>query len=127
LIALAQQGYEPKTVKTAWKQARNEDIGADIISMIRTLAIGSVLEPHEDRIKKAVNKVRAMQSWNKVQLKWIDRFEKQLLAETVLQIEDLDESPFDDAGGFEQLNKIFNNQLKQVILTINQNLYQQTA
>ena len=127
LVVLAQKGYEPKTVKAAWKQARNEDIGADIISMIRTLAIGSVLESHEERIQKAVNKVRAMQPWNKVQQRWIDRFEKQLLAETVLQVEDLDQSPFADSGGFQQLNKVFDNQLGQVIRTINQNLYPQTA
>ncbi|WP_236648847.1 type I restriction-modification system endonuclease [Spirosoma sp. 209] len=127
LIALAQKGYEPKTVQTAWKQARNEDIGADIISMIRTLAVGSALEPHEERIRKAVNKVRAMQTWNRTQQKWIDRFEKQLLAETVLQLEDLDRDPFTDAGGIRELNKIFNNQLGQVIQTINQNLYQQSA
>jgi type I restriction enzyme R subunit len=127
LIALSQKGYEPRTVQTAWKQARNEDIGADIISMIRTLAVGSALESHEERIKKAVNKLRAMQAWNKVQQRWIDRFEKQLLAETVLQLEDLDREPFADAGGIRELNKIFNNQLGQVIQTINHNLYQQQA
>jgi type I restriction enzyme, R subunit len=127
LIALAQKGYEPKTLKTAWKQARNDDMGADIVSMIRTLAIGSALESHEERIKKAISKVRSMQLWNKVQLGWIDRFEKQLLAETVLQIEDLDQSPFKEKGGFQQLNKVFNNGLPALIQTINQNLYQQTA
>jgi len=125
LIALAQDGYQPNTIKTAWKQAKNEDIGADIISMIRTLALGSTLESHEEKIKKAVNKVRTMQPWNKVQQKWIDRFEKQLLAETVLQVDDLNESPFADAGGFAQLNKVFDNRLGQVIQTINQHLYQQ--
>ncbi len=127
LIVLAREGYQPRTVGAAWKQARNEDIGADIISMIRTLAVGSTLESHDERIKKAVNKVRTMRSWNKVQQKWIDRFEKQLLAETVLQPEDLNESPFDDAGGFQQLDKVFENQLGQVIQTINQHLYPQTA
>ncbi|WP_338874894.1 type I restriction-modification system endonuclease [Spirosoma sp. SC4-14] len=127
LIALAQKGYDPKALKTAWKEARNEDIGADIISMIRTLAVGSALESHEERIKKAVGKVRSMQNWNRIQLKWIDRFEKQLLAETVLQVENLDEEPFKDEGGFSVINKVFNNQLGQVIQTINQNLYPQTA
>ncbi|GAB3552256.1 type I restriction-modification system endonuclease [Spirosoma fluminis] len=127
LIALAQQGYEEKTVKTAWKQARNEDIGADIISMIRTLAVGSALEPHEERIKRAVGKVRAMQPWNKTQQNWINRFEKQLLAENVLQVDDLDNEPFSDAGGFRELNKVFNNQLDGVIRSINEYLYPQTA
>lgn len=127
LIALATDGFEPKKIKAAWKQARNEDIGADIISAIRTLAIGSSLVSPETRIKKAVDTVRSMRTWNTVQLKWIGRFEKQLLAEMVLQVEDLDLSPFNDAGGFRQLNKIFENQLEQVILTINQNLYPLTA
>ncbi|AEI49713.1 type I restriction-modification system endonuclease [Runella slithyformis] len=127
LLLLDRDGYRPRAVGAAWKQARNEDVGADIISIIRTLAVGSTLESHDERIKKAVNKVRTMRSWNKVQQKWIDRFEKQLLAETVLQPEDLNESPFDDAGGFQQLDKVFENQLGQVIQTINQHLYPQTA
>ena len=50
-----------------------------------------------------------------------------LLLETVLQLEDLDQNHFADAGGVRELNKIFNNQLGQVIQTINQNLYQQQA
>lgn len=127
LIALGDQGFEPRVVKAAWKQAKNEDLGADIISFIRTLAIGSVLESHEDRIKRAVDRVRRMQNWNRIQQKWIDRFEKQLIKESVLQVEDLNQSPFIEDGGFQQLNKIFDKQLEHVINTINQNMYQVTA
>lgn len=127
LIALADEGFEPQIIQAAWKQAKNEDLGADIISFIRTLAVGSVLESHEERIKKAMNRVRSMQDWNKIQQKWIDRFEKQLVKESVLQIEDLNQSPFIEEGGFQQLNKIFDKQLEQVIKTINHNLYQETA
>jgi type I restriction enzyme R subunit len=126
-IALAQEGYDTRKVKTAWKQARNQDIGADIISFIRTLALGSSLQSREERVRKAVDKVRAMRPWNKVQQKWLDRFEKQLINETVLQVEDLDNSPFTDAGGFKQLNKTFDDRLEEVIKTINENLYQETA
>ncbi|PMD86533.1 type I restriction-modification system endonuclease, partial [Siphonobacter sp. BAB-5405] len=124
LMTLAQAGYEARNVKTALKAVRNEDIGADIISIIRTLAIGSTLESHEVRIKRAVNKVRALTNWNKVQQKWIDRFEKQLLAECVLQLEDLNQSPFSDAGGVEVLNKVFDDKLPLIIQAINQQLYQ---
>jgi type I restriction enzyme, R subunit len=111
----------------AWKDAKNEDIAADIISFIRTMAIGSSLVSHEERIQKAVNDIRQMKDWNKVQLKWIDRIEKQLLQETVLRVEDLNDSPFDDAGGFDRLNKIFEHQLTDVMNRLNNNLYTDIA
>ena len=104
-----------------------ESIAADIISYIRTLAIGSHLVSHEDRIAKAVNKVREMKEWNKIQIKWIDRFEKQLLKETVIRKEDLDKDPFNEAGGFKRLDKIFEHQLDDVLDTINDGLYTQIA
>ena len=123
MLALDQEGYNAPTLNAAWKAAKNEDIAADIISYIRTLSLGSSLISHEERVKKAVDSIRGMKVWNKTQLKWIDRFEKQLLKETVLRKEDLDEDPFDEAGGFERLNKIFEEQLEEVITQINQNLY----
>lgn len=126
-IALGLEGFDPKSLKAAWKEAKNQDIAADIISFIRTLAIGSNLEGHEERIKRAVNKVRTMRQWNKVQQNWIDQFERQLLAETVLQLKDLNEDPFKEHGGFQRLDKVFDHQLTEVINTINENLYIQTA
>ena len=51
----------------------------------------------------------------------------QLIQETILQKENIDEDPFADAGGFQRLNKIFENHLEQVIELINENLYKETA
>ena len=127
LIALAQEGFNETSLKAAWKDAKNEDIAADIISFIRTLAVGNALLSHEERIRKAMTQVRKMQSWTTVQEKWLDRFEKQLLKESVLQQKDLDEDPFSEAGGYQRLNKIFGNRLSEVIDTINENLYNQSA
>ncbi len=127
MIALDQEGYNETALNAAWKEIKNEDIAADIISFIRTLAIGSSLVSHEDRIKGAVNKIRSMKSWNRIQQKWIDRIEMQLIKESVLQVEDLDDSLFADAGGFKRLNKIFDNELKDLIVQINNGLYDETA
>ncbi|MEQ9101010.1 MAG: type I restriction-modification system endonuclease [Imperialibacter sp.] len=127
MIALDQEGYNSKSLVAAWKDAKNEDIAADIISFIRTMAIGSSLVSHEERIQKAVNDIRHMKEWNKVQLRWIDRIEKQLLQETVLRVEDLNDSPFDDAGGFDRLDKIFEHQLTDVMARLNNNLYTDIA
>ncbi|WP_232835101.1 type I restriction-modification system endonuclease [Pleomorphovibrio marinus] len=123
MLALDQEGYNTPTLNAAWKAAKNEDIAADIISYIRTLSLGSSLISHQERVKKAVDSIRQLKDWNKTQLKWIDRFEKQLLKETVLRKEDLDEDPFNKDGGFDRLNKIFEEQLEEVIAKINKNLY----
>lgn len=127
LIALDQDGFNEIKLKAAWKEAKNEDVAADIISFIRTLAVGNALLGHEERIRNAVKKVREMRTWTRSQQSWIDRFEKQLLKETVLQVEDLNREPFDRDGGFDRLNKLFENQLTEVINTINENLYNQSA
>ena len=127
MLALDQEGYNAKSLSIAWKDVKNEEIAADIISFIRTLSLGDALISHEEKVKKAVEKIKNTKPWNKVQLKWIERFEKQLLRETILKVEDLDESPFDRDGGFERLNKIFDNQLEVVVQQLNENLYSDIA
>lgn len=122
-LLLDEQGFNTKALNSAWKESTNEDIAADIISFIRTLAIGSHLISHEERIKKAVDKVRNMKNWNKIQEKWISRFEKQLLKETIIQKQDLDQEPFSEAGGFKRLDKVFENKLEDVLMTMNEELY----
>ncbi|MCC9073570.1 type I restriction-modification system endonuclease [Flavobacterium sp. F-65] len=122
-LLLDEKGYNEITLSTAWKTAKNEDLAADIISFIRTLALDTHLISHDDRIKNAINKVKNSRPWNATQLKWLDRFEKQLLVETVLTKADLDSKPFSDEGGFTKLNKIFENDLDNILSTLNENLY----
>jgi type I restriction enzyme R subunit len=126
-LELSQAGFDQKSLNLAWKEAKNQEIAADIVSFIRTLAINAELISHEERIKRAVDKVRTMQAWSRIQLNWLDRFEKQLIAETVLHRDDLDAEPFREHGGFTRLNKVFDEQLETIIDTINDNLYTQTA
>lgn len=122
-LLLDQEGFNAKTLNVAWRDVKNQDIAADIIAYIRTLALDIDLIAHEDRVNKAFEKVKTMKEWNKVQQKWLDRFQKQLLAETVLTKEDLDKEPFKSEGGFDRINKQFEQQLEEVINTMNDNLY----
>jgi type I restriction enzyme R subunit len=122
-LLLDREGYNDLTLNTAWKNAKNQDIAADIISYIRTFALDTDLVSHEQRIENAINKIKMLKPWNKIQLKWIDRFEKQLLVETVLTKADLDAKPFSDEGGFNRLNKIFDNELENILVVLNENLY----
>lgn len=127
MLTLDANGYNSRTLHEAWKNVKNEDIAADIISYIRTLAVGDNLISHDERIKRAVDKIRNLNKWNKVQEKWITRFEEQLLKEYVLQKDDLNKEPFKSDGGYKRLNKIFNQQLDKVLETLNEYLYAETG
>src|SRR5690606_39809652 len=97
-LMLDSAGFNSISLRHAWKAAKNEDIAADIISFIRTLSLGSDLVDHEIRIRNAVDKIRKSRTWNKTQEKWLNRFEAQLIHETILKKEDLDKPPFLEEG-----------------------------
>ncbi|QJP34327.1 type I restriction-modification system endonuclease [Nonlabens sp. Ci31] len=120
---LDQDGFNERHLQLAWKSAKNQDIAADIVSYIRTAALGEALISHEDRIKAAFAKVKQMKKFNAIQIKWLTRFEVQMLAETVLTKEDLDKEPFKSDGGFKRINKQFQEEVEQVINSINGYLY----
>ncbi len=125
-IALDQKGYTEKSLQTAWRDAKNEDIAADIISFIRQNALGDPLISHEERIKQAMKKIYAMKAWPKVQKSWLERIEKQLLQESVLDPDPekaFNVEPFKSRGGYKQLNKIFGGQLDDIVSKINYALY----
>ena len=44
-LELDQQGFSETTLRTAWKQAKNEDIAASIVGFIRQAALGDPLMP----------------------------------------------------------------------------------
>ncbi|MEH7223742.1 type I restriction-modification system endonuclease [Bacillus sp. JJ1566] len=125
-IALDQKGFTEKGLQTAWRDAKNEDIAADIISFIRQQALGDPLIDHEERIKKAMKKIYAMKVWEKPQKSWLERIEKQLLKESVLDPDPekaFNVEPFKSRGGYKQLNKIFGGQLDEIVSRINYALY----
>lgn len=125
-IALDQKGFTEKGLQTAWRDAKNEDIAADIISFVRQQALGDPLVDHEERIKNAMKKIYSIKAWPKVQKSWLERIEKQLLKESVLDPDPekaFNVEPFKSRGGYKQLNKIFDGQLDAIVSKINYALY----
>ena len=51
-LELDRNEFTEVQLNSAWKEIKNEDITADIITFIRQQAIGSPLISHEDRTKK---------------------------------------------------------------------------
>lgn len=123
-LTLDREGFTAKQLSTAISQLTNEEIAADIISLIRRYAIGSTLISHEARIRRAVTKLKNAHRFSRQELTWIDRMERYLLEESVLNVSVFDEdSRFRSAGGFRRLNRVFENQLESIVLELNEYLY----
>ncbi len=102
----------------------NEEIAADMISLIRRYAIGSALISHEAKIRQAVDKLKHAHNFSKQELNWIARMEKYLMEESVLNVTVFEEDGrFKAQGGFGKINKVFGNKLESIILELNEYLY----
>ena len=123
-LALDREGFTTQQLNTAISELTNEEIAADIISLIRRYAIGSSLISHEARIRRAVEKLKKAHKFTKQELSWISRMEKYLMIESVLNISVFDEdSRFRSSGGFTRINKVFSNKLESIVLELNEYLY----
>lgn len=123
-LTLDREGFTTQQLNTAISQMTNEEITADIISLIRRYAIGSTLISHEARIRKAVKKLESAHHFTKQELNWLKRMEKYLMEESVLNISVFDEdSRFKAHGGFNKINKVFGNKLESIVMELNEYLY----
>jgi type I restriction enzyme R subunit len=112
-LKLAEFHFHENTLHSAWKESKNEDIGATIIGYIRSLALGVELIPYEQRVDNALIKIKASQTWSKNQERWLERLAKQLKVNVVLDDESLNQAPFN--GGKEILDRQLNNKLDEVL------------
>lgn len=126
-IQLDELGFNETVLNTAYHQLTNEQIVEDIIGFIRQQALGNALMGHEQRIRNAMNKIENSKVWNVPQKKWLDRIEKQLLLETVIDRESFEQEPFKQNGGYDRINKIFEGQLGELLKNINEKLYEGRA
>ncbi len=114
---LDSNGFNEEYLKTAWKDLKHEEIVADIIAFIRQQALGSPLESNEERVKKAVTRIKKEYTLTKHQENWLNRIEKVMLKEVVIDKETLDTGAFKaQSGGFDRLNeKLFNGTLEEIL------------
>lgn len=123
-LTLDREGFTTQQLNTAISELTNEEITADIISLIRRYAIGSTLISHEARIRRAVKKLKKAHDFSKQEMSWIGRMEKYLMEESVLNLQVFDEdSRFKSNGGFARINKVFQNRLENIIIELNEYLY----
>ncbi len=123
-LTLDREGFTTQQLNTAISELTNEEMAADIISLIRRYAIGSTLISHEARIRRAVDKLKKAHKFTAIEKKWIGRIEKYLMEESVLNVGVFDEDTrFRSEGGFKKIDRIFQNKLESIVLEINEYLY----
>lgn len=122
-LELDRNGFTETQLNSAWRETTNQNIAADIISFIRSQAVGSELMGHNERIQQAVSKLKSAHDFSKMEQDWLDRIEKFLLTETVLSEETFNLGAFRDYGGFSRIDKLFKNKLKDYIIELNKYLY----
>ena len=123
-LELDRHKFTELQLNSAWRELKNENITADIITFIRQQALGSPLISHEERIKHAVDKIKRNHSFSKMEIDWLTRIENQLLHESILDKESFEIGAFKSKGGYKAINKIFRNKLDEIISEINDYLYE---
>jgi len=123
-MELDRNNFTEVQLNSALRELKNEEIAADIITLIRQQALGSALISHEDRIRNAISKLKKKHSFSKMELDWLGRIETYLLHESILDKESFETGAFKSKGGYKVIDKIFNNKLENIIEEINEYLYE---
>ena len=127
-MTLDANGYNAIQLNTAVQKVTNEECAADIITLVRRYAIGSPLISHEERIRNAIKKLNKAHEFTAGEKKWIERIEKYLINESVLNVQTFDEyMAWRNQGGFNKVNKIFAGALSAIIKELNTYLYEDKA
>jgi type I restriction enzyme R subunit len=128
-LALDEAGFSYQHLRTAWREARNEDIAAGIIGFIRAEAIGSPLVAYDERVDRALSRILGTKryAWTAPQRKWLERIAKQLKKETVVDRAALDAGLFASHGGFERINPVFDGKLAELLADVQEAIWKDSA
>lgn len=123
-LTLDAKGFSETHLNTALNQMTNREITADIISLIRQCVLGSARISHEERIKKAMEKLKSNHYFDAKELSFLKSIEAYLRQECIINTETFNtDLKFKKQGGFKRINKIFGEKLEDIIKEINQYLY----
>lgn len=130
VLELDRAGFSEATLATAWREMTNQDIAARIVGYIRQAAIGDPLQPWEQRVDNALQKLLASRRWTTPQRQWLHRIGAQTRANLVVDRAAFDEPDLifrREGGGFNRLDRLFDGQLAEILDTFTDTLWQPAA
>ncbi|WP_413297029.1 type I restriction-modification system endonuclease [Synechococcus sp. MIT S9452] len=117
-IALDAEGYNEASLRTAWRDTTNQELVASIMGHIRRAAFGDALVPYAERVDKALQRILASRSWTGPQREWLQRIASQTKSITIVDRAAIDDQGLvfrKEGGGWPRLNKMFNEELGEVL------------
>ena len=126
-LELDRAGFNELTLRSAWRETKNEDIAATIVGFIRTQALGSPLVPYDERVERALRRVLAGHAWTTPQQQWLRRIAQQVKENVVVDHEALDRDPFRRDGGFQRLDRVFEGHLHEVLGDLQEEVWSDAA
>lgn len=125
MLRLDREGFTAHKLSSAVSSVSDKEITADIITLIRRFAIGSPLISHEERVRRAMEKLRAENDFTKTELGWLHKIEQYLENELLLNAETFNQDyRFKKRGGFNRVNQVFGGNLMVVIDQINEYMFE---
>lgn len=122
-IELSTKGFTEASLRSAWSDAKNEDIAASVVGFVRQAALGDPLKNYTERVDKAVKKLQQKHEFTRVQKQWLERIAKQLKQETIVDRAALNSGRFATDGGFERFNKVFDGKLEMILGDLHENIW----
>ena len=125
-LKLDQEGYNETTLATAWRDTTNQEIVSSIMGYIRQAALGNALIPYEQRVDQALQKILTSKSWSSPQRQWLQKIANQTKTLIIIDREIIDDKNLyfsREGGGWNRLNKIFDNQLEDILTTFQQDIW----
>ena len=127
-VALDAAGFPEAALRSAWRQARNQDVAARLIGFVRQAALGDALQPWSLRATSAVEAIIRRGTLTPQQQQWLRRIGTQVAEIGVADPAALDQGQFrETAGGFARLDRVFGGQLATLLGDINEAAWKDTA
>ena len=127
-LALTEAGFSEAALRSAWRQAKNEDVAARLIGFVRQAALGDVLEPWAVRATRAVESIIRRGGLTPQQQQWLRRIGTQVAEIGVADPAALDQGQFrETAGGFARLDRVFEGRLATLLGDINEAAWKDSA
>ncbi|MBL4844674.1 MAG: type I restriction-modification system endonuclease [Planctomycetes bacterium] len=126
-LALDQAGYSETALQVAWHEKTNAEIAASIIGFVRHETLDSPLLSFDERVDRAVRRIKETHTFTTPQRKWLERIAKQIKEETVVDHAALDRGQFKTFGGFKRLNKVFDGKLDELLKQIQESIWADSA
>ena len=91
---------------------------ADIISIVKHAASGEPLLSAQERVLRAITKIKQANQYTPIQEKWLDLIADHLIRNIVIDRPDFATIPFSRHGGWEKANQVFEGKLVPLLQAI---------